>query len=109
MIPVPEGGYHCPYCNKQGSPDEWLTEEQARHAEQVAARDLAQPFIQRKAEEMGMSVEPGPPIHVDSLGAEPNDMNVFVFSCHPAEPIKHDADWARPLHCIICGKEASLR
>lgn len=108
-IPVPDGGYHCPYCNKQAPPSEWLTEEQARHAEQVAARDLAQPFMQKKAEELGMNFEPGPPIEVEPLAPEPSDMSVFTFPCHPVEPIKYDADWSRPLHCIICGQQASLR
>lgn len=108
-IPAPEGGYHCPYCNKQAPPAEWLTEDQARHAQQVAARDLAQPFIQKKAEEMGMKFEPGPAIEVQELPPDKFVMKEFTFPCHPAEPIKFDSDWSRMLHCIICGQATSQR
>ena len=34
-IPMPDGGYFCPYCGVQASPDAWLTEAQAAQVQQI--------------------------------------------------------------------------
>jgi hypothetical protein len=103
--PMPEGGYHCPYCDRRANEDSWWTKAQVAHVDQVAA-DLADPVIQQAAEEIGGTYEPAGPRDLTPLSPEPDDMRRVDFECHPVEPVKVLDDWTEPVHCIICGQTA---
>jgi hypothetical protein len=112
--PLPVGGYFCPYCQVQGPPELWFTNEQVELATNRVARDIVGPEIAKMSLDLKRSTRGGlisldmtyeEPDEMDPL-VEPNDMRRVDFICHPKEPVKVLDDWARPVHCLICSHEA---
>lgn len=110
--PMPEGGYHCPYCDGR-SDDGWWTGPQLAHIEALVAsqaecmlRDAMKPLERNSSEFMTLSVSQSPKTQVPSVPDEPNDMRRIDFDCHPAEPVKVIENWDAPVHCLLCGKTA---
>lgn len=111
---VPDGGYFCPYCGIQAEPSSWLTQAQASLAENVMARELFAPEMEKLARSLGdlgrssgglieASVQYEVPDEEDPL-TEADDMRRVDFACHPTEPVKVLEDWEKPVFCLICGK-----
>lgn len=112
--PVPEGGYHCPYCDARAPSQEWFTKAQAEFVSASALHSFAPGLDQAFAGlernsgslriEVSGSLDPGEPEPLrEDLEA---DARRVEFACHPIEPIKVDPDWQGPLHCLICGETA---
>jgi len=110
--PMPDGGYHCPYCDGR-SEDEWWTDAQWAHIQAVvvghveeALHDSMKPLERSSSEFVKVSVSRAPADAVPPVPDEPNDMRRVDFECHPAEPVKVLEDWAGPVHCLLCGQTA---
>ncbi len=116
-VPVPDGGYFCPYCGVQAPPDAWLTKAQAELAQSLVMAEVVDPMIKKFADDVGKigrrsgglvsaRVEHMPsekPVPLTEL----DDMTRVDFPCHPSEPIKVLDDWTRPVRCLICGEANS--
>ncbi len=98
--PAPDGGYCCPYCSIQATPDAWFTPAQLEQARATLARDFVVPELKR-FERQGLQVEINAP--APETLTETDDMKRFDFTCHPEEPVKVLDDWDRPVHCPLCG------
>jgi hypothetical protein len=102
--------YFCPYCGDTALPDHWWTKEQAAYVRDT----IAGPAVRAMADELKRTFkndssslirfdvdykqpEPPPSLH------EPNDMVLIEPPCHTWEPLKVDAAWREPIHCLICG------
>ena len=113
-IPMPDGGYFCPYCGVQASPDAWLTEAQAAQVQQILQACVVDPMLEKFGDDLqriargsrGMfsvstrherTEEPRPL-------SEDDDMRRVDFACHPSEPVKVLKDWSGPVRCLICGE-----
>jgi hypothetical protein len=110
------GGFFCPYCAIQASPEAFLTKSQVELAENMVIRDVIQPEIERFGRDMRRQTGPGSPVsfelkaefpeELDPL-VEPNDMKRVEFICHSSEPVKVLDHWDRAVHCLICGRATS--
>ena len=110
--PMPEGGYHCPYCDGR-SEDGWWTRPQLAHIEAVVANraedmlhDAMKPLARSSSKHVKFTVSRSPNTPVPAVPDEPNDMRRVEFACHPAEPVKVLEDWSRHVHCLLCGQAA---
>lgn len=112
--PSPKGGYSCPYCGQQASPDVWWTAAQIEVATAHAYREVVSPELHKLADSMGQSsggllnfeVEVTEPQNSPDL-EEPDDMRRVNFDCH-REPVKVSEEWQEAVHCPICGKTKAL-
>jgi hypothetical protein len=110
--PVPEGGYHCPYCDGR-SEDGWWTRPQlahiqakvAAHGEELVHNELKE-LEKSSSAFMKVTVSGSRGRAIPPVPAEPNDMTRVDFVCHPTEPAKVLDSWANPVHCLICGAKA---
>lgn len=110
--PVPPGGYFCPYCGKQASPDSWFTKTQANFLSATAIHEVVGPQLD---EILGGLAKDSGSLRIEvtgSVGGEkpaPLDEDFDAetrrveFSCHPSEPIKVALGWEDSVHCLICG------
>jgi hypothetical protein len=112
-VPVPEGGYFCPYCAIQASADGWWTPAQLELATNIATQQVVKPELEKFARQVkGISRSSGGfvkadvkmdlPPEADPL-VEVDDMRRVDFPCHPDEPIKVLDSWTGEVHCLICG------
>jgi hypothetical protein len=90
---MPEGGYHCPYCDGC-SDDGWWTRPQLAHIDALLANqaegmlhDAMKPLERSSPEFIEISVSRSPKMTVPAVPDEPNDMHRIDFDCHPAEPV----------------------
>ena len=112
--PPHDGGYFCPYCGIQAPPDAWFTTAQIEYANNLVAREIVGPELdkfKREFDRFGRSsggfIRTSARVEVpDALDplTETDDMHVVVFNCHPTEPLKVADDWIGELHCLICGQ-----
>lgn len=103
------GGYFCPYCQIQADTDHWLTKPQAEYVGAIGLREVAGPLLDdldRSMRRMGGSVKRDLPDEPAEL-TEDDDMRRVDFACHPDEPVKVLDEWAKPVHCLICGQPAT--
>ena len=100
--PAEPGGYYCPYCAIQALLDHWLTKQQVELAQDVVAREIADPMLKDFARRLGGTYKSNAPSESMEL-TEEDDMCRVDFACHPAEPVKVFDDWSRAVHCLICG------
>lgn len=114
---APEGGYYCPYCAIQASPDSWWTPAQLELVRGVVSKEIVEPELQklersfrdisrRSGGLISASMKSELPPEADQLG-ETDDMRRVYFECHPNEPVKVLDDWVREVHCLICGTPAT--
>jgi len=110
--PMPEGGYHCPYCDGR-SEEGWWTRPQLVHIEAVVAyqaeemlHDAMKPLERSSSKHVKFTVSRSPNQLVPAVPDEPNDMRRVEFACHQAEPVKVLEDWSGPVHCLLCGQTA---
>ncbi len=107
--------YWCPYCGETAPPDHWWTTEQLRYVQERVAggaiREIAGEFNRSLGRQRNSFVkfsmsydEPEPP----SALHEPADMVMVEPPCHSWEPLKIAADWPKPVHCLICGRQFAL-
>lgn len=107
------GGYFCPYCGIQASPDQWFTRDQLELAENIFITEVVGPMLKQGPDEMG-TISPGSdglmsagahtaPAKRDPL-TEVDDMTRVDFGCHPSEPVKLIDTWSKPARCLICGQ-----
>jgi hypothetical protein len=116
-VPVPDGGYFCPYCGVQASPNAWLTKAQAALVQQIVQARVVDPILEKFGDDLqriarnsrgAMSVsmrherteEPEPL-------SEDDDMRRVDFACHPSEPVKVLEGWSGHVRCLICGEAKS--
>lgn len=115
--PVPEGGYYCPYCAIQAPPDAWWTSVQLELVHSVVSKEIVEPELKkferslrsisrRSGGFISASMKTELPPEADPL-VETDDMRRVDFECHPSEPVKVLDDWARDVHCLICGMGAT--
>lgn len=115
-IPVPDGGYYCPYCGVQAPADAWFTQAQLVFAENLIEVQVMGPMLKDLAKDVrGMgrrsgglvsaSVKYDEPEELDPL-TEEDDMRRVDFGCHASEPVKVLEDWTKPVRCLICGEPA---
>ena len=112
VVEALEGGYYCPYCAVQAPPDAWWTKQQLEKAKSILMEEVVGPALDKLTRDVkGMnrpggfiqvSVERDEPQPVDEL-TETDDMRRVDFGCHSAAPVKVLDDWAREVHCPICG------
>jgi len=117
VIPVPDGGYYCPYCGIQASPDSWFTQAQIGLVRSTAISEVLAPGVDdfRRSLESGnrkRNVVVKTTVNFDeSQLSEPltelDDMKRVDFLCHPSEPLKVLDDWSAPVHCLFCGTTSS--
>ncbi len=108
--------YYCPYCGQPAGHEEWLTEAQREHIQQLIEGEGARTIndeLQRLARRhrrgfIKMSVTPIPGPQPPTPLVEPSDMGAVTSPCHPWEPIKILEDWTGPVHCLVCGQPFSL-
>lgn len=108
--------YHCPYCGEPAGHDDWWTEAQLAHAEQImegeGARMMNEEFqrlaLRHRKGFITMSVTPAPELPSPMPLVEPSDMIAVVPPCHPWEPIKILDEWTEPVHCLVCGEPFAL-
>jgi hypothetical protein len=110
-IPVPDGGYFCPYCGVQAPGDQWWTKRQRDAAIAKVKNKVVKPML----DDFGQSLQrlssdhlritthptatvPEPPL------SESDDMHRVDFACHPSEPVKVAEAWDEPVHCLICDR-----
>lgn len=109
--------YFCPYCGAPAPPGSWWTQEQLAYARDSAMGPAVQAmgdalqkaighqpsnsFIKIELKRPGIP-EPPPALH------EPQDMVLVESPCHPWEPIKVEAAWTDPLHCLVCGAKFAV-
>lgn len=109
----PEGGYYCAYCAIQAPAGEWWTEAQAALARSIILKEVVDPELDRFERNVrdlsrgtggliSASVSRDRPQPVDPL-TESDDMRRVDFPCHPGASVKVLDDWARDVHCPICG------
>jgi hypothetical protein len=111
-VPVPDGGYFCPYCGVQAGPEAWHTRAQVEYFQRIAKARVVDPMLvkfgndirqmgRRSRGVFSVSIE-----HERSDEPEPlsddDDMRRVDFECHPSEPIKVLQDWNGAVRCIIC-------
>jgi hypothetical protein len=105
-VAKPEGGYHCPYCARQG--EDWLTEAQSEYLTAKAGGAFAEEFFAGLAGAGGSGAICFEP---NTEGAEPprevGDMERRDPACHPGQPIKVLDGWSGPVHCLICAEPLS--
>ena len=120
--PTPEGeegvpapaGYHCPYCARTASADQWWTKGQVEAAEWQVYIEVLKPTLDRLGDglrgksdglvQISTSIEwPERPPPLE----EPDDMRRIDFVCHSTEPVKVALRWEGPVSCLICGALAS--
>jgi hypothetical protein len=112
--------YYCPYCAVTAPPEAWFTKAQLALAESAIRREVIDPELDKLSREIAKlnrssggllgiearmerdELEPVPQLD------EPGDMRRIDFSCHPDEPVKVVDDWDRPVHCLVCGRPATL-
>ena len=109
---MPDGGYHCPYCNER-SEDGWWTRPQLAHIESLPAGhaedmldDSLNPLELSSSDFVKISVNPSPRESVPPVPDEPNDMRRVEFDCHLMAPVKVVETWNGPVHCLLCGQTA---
>lgn len=108
--------YYCPYCGEAAEPDQWWTEAQLAHAQDLISGETARLLnneMQRMARRhrsgsVKFSVSSNPIPNSPSPLVEPSDMVALTSPCHPWEPIKILEEWTNPLHCLICGRGFAL-
>jgi hypothetical protein len=112
--PVPDGGYHCPYCEVQAPAGSWHTEAQVELAKSVLLHEAVAPELQKFSRDVERSgrgglisfkVDVDLPPPLDPL-TETDDMRRVDFTCHPREPVKVLDDWDRSVRCLVCGRAA---
>ena len=114
-IPVPDGGYFCPYCGIQAAADTWLTKAQVELVHATVASEVVDPMLKKFGDDIGRisrrsggiisaSVQHRPSPKPAAL-TESDDMTRVNFSCHPTEPVKVLDDWAKPVRCLVCGAD----
>jgi hypothetical protein len=110
--PMPEAGYHCPYCSGRAR-DGWWTRPQLAHITAVAAQkgedmlhDAMKPLERSSSKSVKFTVTRSPRAPIPPVPDEPNDMRRVDFACHPAEPVKVLDAWTDQVHCLICGNAA---
>lgn len=107
--------YFCPYCGQGAPTDSWWTEDQLRHAQELAVGESAK-IINDSMKGLERKMRKGPvsfkansmPMHEPHPLHEPQDMVVVQSPCHPEEPIKITEDWQEPLHCLVCGSTFAI-
>ncbi len=115
--PVSEGGYYCPYCAIQAPENAWWTVAQLEIVDSVATQDIVGPEFKKFERSLrdisrqsggfvSASLKTDIPPEADPL-VETDDMRRVDFECHPTKPVKVLDDWARAVHCLICGTAAS--
>jgi DNA-directed RNA polymerase subunit RPC12/RpoP len=115
--PIPDGGYHCPYCGVQAPPDAWLTQAQVGLAENLVETQVLGPMLKRFAKDVDRlgrwsggtvraTMKYDAVEELDPL-TEADDMRRVDFNCHSTEPVKVLDDWAKPVRCLICGEFAA--
>jgi hypothetical protein len=113
-LPVPEGGYFCPYCAVQAPTGSWWTKAQLDAVQAKIHNEVVKPML----DDFGKSLEraSSPHVRITSKStdraeepqlSESDDMQRVDFSCHPEEPVKVLDGWDQPVHCMICGQPAS--
>jgi hypothetical protein len=113
-VPVPSGGYFCPYCGVQAPSNAWFTQEQSSLITNTVTTDAVDPMIKKFGNQindiarrsrgaMNANIRFTPTEKLDPL-TEINDMTRIIFECHPSEPIKVLDDWNEQIHCLICGE-----
>lgn len=126
-VSAPEiDSYHCPYCGEESPADEWWTLSQVESIQQAAFSDLSlnlAEYIRKTEEEVRRIASLGPlggkaptldPKGIGMSGpfssvVDGSDSFIAVASpCHPYEPIKIAANWAEPVHCLVCGQRFSV-
>lgn len=115
----PPDEYFCPYCGDSASPDEWFTQEQARHIEEEALDKALRPSFEDLTESLrqvgsslGGFVEITGSVEMPERQQavpifEPNDMRQVTLACHPSELVNVDEAWSQPVHCLCCGRPSS--
>lgn len=102
---APPGGYFCPYCTIQAPPDHWWTKEQLEAARGVVAREFVAPELERLGRTLGGRVQIEEVAEPSAL-TESEDMRQVEMQCHPDRPVKVLEEWAKPVHCFVCGSPA---
>jgi hypothetical protein len=115
--PPPEEGYCCPYCGERATLDRWFTRGQVRAINAAVDDNIISPALEGVEESLrGLESASGGLIsgrmernarQQPRRLTEQNDMRRIDFSCHPGAPVKVLDDWSAPVHCLICGTEAS--
>jgi hypothetical protein len=114
--PAPDAGYFCPYCAIQAPTGSWFTKAQVETAHAIAAREVIGPQMKKLERSIGGlgkssggliegKLDYEPPDEPEPL-TEDDDMRRVDFACHPNEPVKVLDDWAKPVHCLLCGSPA---
>jgi len=115
--PEPEGGFYCAYCAVQAPGGEWHTEAQVELAKSILLQQFVEPQLEDFSRNLQRLNRPGGLIsvsveHEKSEPADPltetDDMKRVDFECHPETPVKVLDDWAREVHCPICGAAVEL-
>jgi hypothetical protein len=115
-IPAADGGYFCPYCGVQASPDTWFTPAQLEYGREVASARLVGPMLKGFVDGINRSggASRGLKFSASSSSTsepepltEADDMVRVDFSCHPTEPVKVTEGWSVPVHCLVCGSASS--
>ncbi|MCF6390888.1 hypothetical protein L2K20_28315 [Mycobacterium sp. MBM] len=103
--------YSCPLCGEQAAQDQWFTQAQVRHCQEVGLFYATDAFndAMKKATRgsknikftPGKNTQPAPTPLV-----EPDDMLIIESPCHPWEPVKVPEERADsgPLFCLVCGE-----
>lgn len=115
-VPVPDGGYFCPYCGVQAPPEDWWTNAQRELVRQTALSKVVGPMLDDFADDMERLNRPGsfirvkvdkPDISPPERLSETDDMVLVEFPCHSSEPVKVLEEWAHSLCCPACGQQLS--
>ena len=107
--------YFCPYCGQNAQTDSWWTEDQLKHARELATGESVKMIndsmkgLERTMRGGLVSFEANSmPVHEPHPLHEPQDMTAVQSPCHPKEPMKITEDWQDPVHCLICGKKFAI-
>lgn len=103
--------YTCPLCGKQADHDQWFTQGQVQHQQEVVnfyAMDAINDEM-KKAFRGSKYLKYTPGKNNASAPTplvEPDDMLIVEPPCHPWEPVKVPQERADsgPLHCLVCGE-----
>ena len=104
--------YFCPYCGVEAPTSDWHTKEQAELAKSIIYEEVVRPELEALKRTVERSNRGGGFLRmsVEISDADPapeitatDDMRRIDFPCHPDEPVKVMDDWAREVHCLICG------
>lgn len=113
--PEPEGGYFCPYCAVQAPAGSWWTKPQLDAARSHAFDAVVKPGLDDLTRSLEGASSDFIKVSVSRMNSpkppaltEIDDMRLAEFSCHPEEPIKVLDGWRGDVHCLLCGRVASV-